>query len=190
LRSDHCLCAEIPRVENRSPFLVLRHIKEVWKTSNSARLAALALTQCQLVTYGTPAGVRDFGPLIPAGAWVLFPESMGPKERSEAGPTHNGTTPPRGTTVVVLDGTWHQAKRMLHRVDALHGLPRLSFRGPAGVPRLRRPTVSGGMSTLEAIAAAVEVLEGEAPARALRALHDTFVRRGLQLRTGVAATGA
>jgi DTW domain-containing protein YfiP len=159
------LCAEIPRVQTRTRFVIVRHFAERWKPSNSAHFARLAVDNCALVDYGD--GVLDERQLTDGGpAWVLFPDGDAPPPDA---------TPP--ARVIVLDGTWSQARRMRRRIQALRGLPFLRLPPPAvDRPRMRRPLDPGGMSTLEAIAGAVALLEGAERARPLEALHDRIAR--------------
>jgi DTW domain-containing protein YfiP len=84
--------------------------------------------------------------------------------------------PPR--TLLVLDGSWPQARRMAQRIPALRGLPRLALPAPATrVERMRTPPRADGLATLEAIARALELLEGPEIARPLDALFAEVVRR-------------
>ncbi len=82
----------------------------------------------------------------------------------------------------MLDGTWRQARAMYQRIPGLSALPAVRLEGPPrAVERLRTPARDDGRSTLEAIAEAVERLEGEAAAAPLWAIHAAFVvaaRRG------------
>lgn len=159
-----CLCAEIPRVASRTRFLVLRHLNESVKRTNSARLASLALPHCEI---RDTCERRERGPFEPPeGAWLLYPggSAVIPEGRPAA--------------VVVLDGSWRETKRMFLRNPALHRLPRLSLAAPTGTPRLRKPP-PGGMATLEAIAHAVEALEGPDVARPIHELFALFVSRSV-----------
>jgi DTW domain-containing protein YfiP len=70
----------------------------------------------------------------------------------------------------------------VQRVPALRRLPRLSLPGPDGGERLRTPTVKEGMSTIEAIARALELLGEPAAARALDAAHALAIRRADDMR--------
>jgi DTW domain-containing protein YfiP len=167
-----CLCAELPRVDNRTPVLLVRHVNEAWKTSNTARLLALALGRVELVPYGDKARTFEARLPLPAGAAVLYPD--GP-------PTPPGAPPP--SLLVVLDGSWSQARRMLQRHPAFQRLPRFSLPPPApGTFRLRQPPLSEGMSTLEAVAWALHRLEGPQVAEPLLALHALSAERGLRAR--------
>lgn len=166
-----CLCPDAPRLAVRTRLLVVRHHKEALKTTNTARLACLALEGSRMAGYGTPNVPFDPAPLTEPGTWLLFPDGGTPA---------GGRPPPR--QLVVLDGTWAQARRMVQRVPELRGLPRLALPPPPPRTRLRTPPHPDGMSTLEAIAQAYRVLEGEHVAAPLEALHDLFVERVLTLR--------
>jgi DTW domain-containing protein YfiP len=70
---------------------------------------------------------------------------------------------------------------MVQRIPALQRMPRVSLPTEAAV-RLRRPTVPGGMSTIEATAAALDLLGDAEAACGLRELHRVAVARALALR--------
>jgi DTW domain-containing protein YfiP len=72
---------------------------------------------------------------------------------------------------------------MVQRVSALHALPRLPLPAAAPAPRLRRP-VRGGMSTLEALAAALRALGEPEPAARL----DAVLAAGVELATRLRGT--
>jgi DTW domain-containing protein YfiP len=177
-----CLCPEIAPIEARTRFVLLRHASERNRPTNTARWAALALG-CELVDYGAPGEPVDVARVCEPGTWVLFPGPGAPPDAD----------PPR--RVLVLDGSWSQARRMLQRVPALRELPRLALAAPpaappgaAGLPRLRRPRIDAGMSTIEAIARALAQLgEPEAGAR-LDALHAAALARAWSLRGHPLAT--
>jgi DTW domain-containing protein len=170
-----CVCALIPEVRTRTRILIIRHVLERWKPSNTARLAALALPACSIVDHGGAeralTGIDDDD----ASAWLLYPG---------AAPSRPPGAP---RTLVVLDGSWPQTRRMAQRLAALRGLPRLSLPPPsAGLDRLRRPPLAAGMATIEALARALELLEGPEVARPLDALFAEVVRRSrAQGRQGV-----
>lgn len=160
-----CLCGDVVRVETKSRFVILRHMNESRRRTNSGRIAALALSNGELVDRRERGDELDFEP--PPGAWLLFPGG------------HTPASPAPPAAVVVLDGTWREAKRMFIRVPALQRLPRLSLGPPAPTLRLRKPP-SYGMATLESIAHAVEALEGPEKARPLHELFALFVARNLE----------
>jgi DTW domain-containing protein YfiP len=70
----------------------------------------------------------------------------------------------------------------VQRLAPLQTLPRLALPPPPGALRLRAPPAPGGMSTLEAIAAALELLGDQVSAAALRRLHDVAVEKTMRLK--------
>lgn len=165
---ERCLCAELPRLSTRTQILILRHAAERKKPSNTARIAQLCLEACRVVDYGLPGrGFSEPGLAEPA-SWLLYPDASG--VRPEGGPP---------CQLVVLDGTWSQTRRMLHRIEELRGMPRLSLEPPSAssIVRLRQARRPCEMATLEAIARALEILEGPAVGNALLDVFAMFVAR-------------
>lgn len=156
----------------RTRFVVLQHAHEVKKQSNTARMAALALRSCEVRLFGAEGVALQADDLSEPGTWLLFPSD---------GPAAPPPKPCSVARLVVLDGSWSQARRMLQRIAQLRGLPRLSLTPAAGRASLRTAP-PGGMSTLEAIARAVELLEGPSLAAPLDRLHGAMVQRVVRSR--------
>jgi DTW domain-containing protein YfiP len=173
-----CICDRIPRLEVPVRFVVLRHASEIPRLTSTVRWAALALPGTELVDYALPNSPIDGSRLAGPGTWVLFPSAR---------PTPPDS--PRPARIVVPDGTWQQARRMIQRVPALRALPRLSLPPAEPAPRLRRPPIAGGMSTLEAMAGALAFLGHAAEAARLLALHAAAVEQASRLRGTPAGIG-
>lgn len=175
LHRAHCICGKVPTVAARTELVIIRHSIESYRPSNSARIAALALERCRILTYGAPGETFDERSIQGEGTWVLYPG--GPPADLSAG---------RPRRLVVLDGTWRHARRMYLRIGALRGLPRLSLPAPARPParRLRRGRSLHEMATLEAIGRALELLEGEEIGRPLLDLYRLFVESALLAAAG------
>ncbi|MBZ4407090.1 DTW domain-containing protein [Myxococcus sp. XM-1-1-1] len=174
LPSPLCLCAELPSIPTRTELLVIRHHKETLKSTNTARMAALALPRCHIVSYGSPGQRFDASVLEDDGStWLLFPDAQ-----QTAAP--EAEKPRR---LIVLDGSWGQARRMVQRLPGLRRLPGLKLPPPPlDSRRLRRPPHPDGMSTIEAIAGALTYLEGEDVSRPLYDLHEKMIDRVLASR--------
>lgn len=159
----------------QTEIVVVRHVIESYRPSNSARIAALALPRCEVLRYGAPGETFDDGAIEREGSWVLYPGGP-PADLSASRPKR----------LVVLDGTWRHARRMYVRIDALRGLPRLSLPEPVDPParRLRRGRSTHEMATLEAIGRALELLEGPEIGRPLLDLYRLFVDRALAAAAG------
>lgn len=172
IRLEFCICPHVPRVETRTQLLVVRHERESWKSTGTARVAALALPNLSFVDFDDdPKGVNERLPVL-EDAMLLFPSDA---------PAPWPTSPPK--TLVVIDGTWRQTRRMYGKLPKLHGLPRLQLETPAAITlRLRDTTFDEGRSTLEALAEALHRLEGPGVSEPLLALHRDFVTRVLKAR--------
>ena len=138
-----CICASVPRFDTGVQLHIVRHVREHRKTTHSARLARQALSRCEILDYGdrdAPLQVDD----LPSSGYLLFPESLDQhgKPDPEGPPVHNlSSWPPPADlqNLVILDGTWSQARRMSHRLQPVASWPRVSFTEVAPRARIRRP---------------------------------------------------
>ncbi|KAF1030597.1 MAG: hypothetical protein GAK37_01215 [Pseudomonas sp.] len=149
----HCLCALIPQLNSRTRVLVLQHPSEVNHALNTARLAALGLVNAQLVVGEVFEGLETL--LNPPGYRVrlLFPAE-------DAQPLHTYVPSDEPLLLVVPDGTWRKARKLLHLNPLLAALPRVALApGAESRYRLRKAPGPGALSTVEAIVQALQVLE-------------------------------
>src|SRR4051812_23892831 len=160
-----CVCAHAPRVATRPSLVLVVHVHDLGRTSNTARLLALAVRDATLLCHGVFPAPADPAAHLPAGATpvVLFP-GLGAQPLTP----ELVAALPSPPALVVPDGNWRQAGRMVKRLPLLAGavkvaLPARAFAGPA----LRRNLEGHRMSTYEAVVQALGVLEGEAGARPL-----------------------
>jgi DTW domain-containing protein YfiP len=165
---DACFCAAIPHVPSRTRVVVVRHVAERRKVSNTGGLASRVIGG-RLVDHGGPGGPTDVGDLGDAPA-LLF----------TGGRTADWTPP---SALIVLDGTWGQVRAMRRRIPRLESLPVLSLPGVGTRRRMRRQHLPEGLSTLEAIAAALDELGEPEPAAALRSAFERATATWLALRS-------
>ena len=159
-----CLCATVPTVPTRTRVVIVRHHLEQHRSSNTGRLAHAALPNSVIVDHGGRGVPAVLPPLD--GAWLLYP----------AGPPADPAKVPPPSQIVVLDATWSQARRMYRKLGALRGLPVLGLPdAPVPAARLRASPGDGRVSTIEAIARALRLLEGEVAAAPLEELFARAV---------------
>lgn len=168
---SHCLCALIPNLASRTRVVLLQHPSEVKHALNTARLAALGLRNAELrvgeVFEDLPAllatpGYR-VGLLFPGdGAQVLEGYAQVP----EALPW----------LLVVPDGTWRKARKLLHLNPLLAALPRVTLGAvqPSRY-RVRKAPEEGALSTVEAVVQALNVLEAPVVFDALLRPFDALI---------------
>src|SRR5690606_21169198 len=152
----HCLCDQIQVVNNRTHVLVLQHPYDARHPLNTARLAVLGLTRAE-------RWIGEYFPqleshLASAGqALLLFP-SEEPAQCLPADHARSADT----SLLIVPDGTWRKARKIIHINPTLNRLPRFSLpRGDRSQYRIRKAPGPEAVSTIEAIVRTLSVLEPE-----------------------------
>ncbi|KMN08188.1 tRNA-uridine aminocarboxypropyltransferase [Pseudomonas helleri] len=152
----HCLCDLIPQLDSHTRVLLLQHPSEVNHALNTARLAALGLTNAELRVGEVFEDLHTL--LNPPGyqARLLFPGECAQPLQADAAATEK-------LLLVVPDGTWRKARKLLHLNPLLAQLPRVTLpEGAVSRYRLRKAPGPGALSTVEAIAQALDILEAPA----------------------------
>lgn len=155
-----CYCAQLPTLPTTSRVVILQHPRERDMAIGTARMARLCLPNAKLHVGahwdghpGLAAALADpsYPPIL------LYP---GPDARDLL------AEPPAGpVTLVVVDGTWSQARTVVRDNPVLHALPRYAFAAPEPSRyRIRREPRAEYCSTIEAVMYALGALEGD-PAR-------------------------
>lgn len=155
---DLCVCSVIAPLSLRTRVVVVMHRVEMFRHSNTGRLVNASLPNSEILVRGNPGETLSLEGRFEPGSrpLLLFP-----------GPASVALTPdvvaadPRPITLVVPDGTWNHARKMPARVPGLSGVPqvRLALAEPSSY-RLRKAPHPDRLSTFEAIARALELIEG------------------------------
>ena len=161
-----CYCAALPTLATRTRIVILQHPRERDMPIGTARMAQLCLPEAELhvgMRWGESAAFANAinDPARPA---ILL--APGPTARDIL------RDPPLGpVTLVVVDGTWSQAKVVVRDNPCLQDLPRYAFATPEPSQyRIRKEPRAEYVSTIEALMHVLGVLEGD-PSR-FRALLD------------------
>lgn len=152
--ASYCVCAHITAVRSQTRVLILQHPDESRHALNTARLAALGLPNSTLwVGEHFPDLASYLGQA--SAAFLLFPgsEAQAPQP---LGMLDAGDTP----LLIVPDGTWRKARKIVHMNPILAGLPRLMLaEGAPSRYRVRKATEPNAVSTIEAIVRTLTRLE-------------------------------
>ncbi|GFM72438.1 DTW domain-containing protein [Pseudomonas cichorii] len=166
---NHCLCALIPRLDSRTRVLLLQHPSEVSHALNTARLAALGLVNAQLVVGEVFEGLETLLNQPGYRACLLFPGEDAQVLAPYAGQDLS-------MLLVVPDGTWRKARKLLHLNPLLAALPRVTLGSvPVSRYRLRKAPGPDALSTLEAVTHALQALEPEADFSELLRPFDALI---------------
>ncbi|CAD5109650.1 tRNA-uridine aminocarboxypropyltransferase [Zestomonas carbonaria] len=167
---DHCLCALIPSLDSRARVLILQHPSETRHALNTARLAALGLRNAELLVGERFDDLEERLARPGYRSCLLFP---GEQAQPLAGFAEQGVEP---LLLVVPDGTWRKARKLLYLNPSLEALPRVAL--PEGLTsryRLRKAPMEGALSTLEAVVAALEIVEAPRRYDALLAPFEALI---------------
>jgi len=166
--SRPCLCAALPRepLALRTHVTVVQHAREARKGINTVALLrpllgpSLEVFQANFNEALPPA-------LLPAGAVLLYPAPDAMAVDTAAGAARLRALVDSGerVTLVVLDGTWRQAKRLYREFGAaLQRLPAVCLEAPRDdriYHAIRREPGAAQLSTFESVAAVLASLEGD-----------------------------
>ncbi len=163
-----CICALIPRLSTRTQLVVLVHYREARKPTNTGVLAARCVVDSRVAIIGE----RDRPVTLTAAPRALL---LYPSDDAVPLATAIADAPAEPWTLIVPDGNWRQAARMAKRVPGVEGARHVTLDDPRSSEyRLRAEPKRGGLATLEAIARALRVLEGDAGERVEAAMLDVF----------------
>jgi DTW domain-containing protein YfiP len=180
MRIDLCVCAAAPGLDLRTQVVVIMHFREIPLTTNTARLATLALKNSEIRVRGLPEQplkTNDLG-TDSREWWVLYPD-----ETAEVLDREWTLKRAKPVTLIVPDGNWAQAKKAFKREPGLQRFPRVKL--PPGPPSkywLRAAPRPEALSTYEAIARAMGALEGADVQARMEQFFDLMVERTLMAR--------
>ncbi|MEI9954073.1 MAG: tRNA-uridine aminocarboxypropyltransferase [Pseudomonadota bacterium] len=150
-----CYCAAVQPIETRTRVVILQHPRETDVPINTARIAELSLSNSTLhvgVDFARDETLRAALSDPAAPPVLLYPSADAKDLALEA--------PPGPVTLVVIDGTWWQASKVFKQNPFLRALPRYGL-APSEQSRyrIRREPAAHCLSTIEALEAALSVLE-------------------------------
>lgn len=146
------------------------HAKELKRTTNTGRLALKALVNSEMRIRGADKEAVDLSDLLSQNyRTILFFPSEDAVELNEAFVNEC----PLPIQLIVPDGSWRQASKVHYRHHELKDVLRVKITTPNLNPlHMRAETTEFGMATLEAIALALEIIEGEEVGRQLKELYQ------------------
>ena len=170
-----CMCAALPRLDLRTKIALVIHHRELTRSSNTGLLALRALVNSELRIRGESRETLDLEDLLsPRYRSLVFYPSSDAVELDREFVAQD----PRPIQLIVPDGTWRQARKLHSRHHELKDIPRVKISTPNHSSfQLRAQSRPEGMATLQAIAAALRMIEGdEVSAQLMQLFHARVVR--------------
>jgi len=175
-----CLCAALPRIRIDTPLVLLQHVRERSKPTNTGRLFARMVENVSVLPWGMREPAFDPGPLRdPSIEWLLLYPRVGAPVLDAGWKEARG----RRRGFVVLDGSWSQCSHVRRRQPELAALPCVALPpGPPAFWTVRSQHLEEGRSTFEAALQVVELFEGRALVAPLRRCFAELTARMLHLK--------
>jgi DTW domain-containing protein len=175
-----CMCAEVPRLELRTKIALVIHHRELSRSSNTGLLALQSLVNSEVRIRGEGRETLDLGDLLsPDYRTLLFFPSTEALELDRDLVCQDS----RPIQLIVPDGTWRQAQKVHSRHSELRNIPRVKIGAPNHTTfQLRAQSRPERMATLQAIACALRIIEGDLVAARLMKLYHARLDRTLRAR--------
>lgn len=182
INNNLCVCSELHPTQCESLVSLIVHVSELKLTSNTAQFIEKLLPQnAEIVIRGRMNEVFEPTAILerPGRALFLFPTEDAVELNEEfkekyPGPYH----------IIIPDGNWNQAKRVKKREEGLKDV--MSVKLPPGIfgeYQLRRAPQPEWVSTFEAVAHALGILEGTRVRDHLMTFFRHWVKTTLYNRT-------
>lgn len=166
-----CYCAHVREVPTSTRVVIVQHPREADVPINTARIAKLCLPNSEIIVTVEADRERVVQALIEqakhGSVGLLFP-GEDTKDIRELAPRED-----KSRTLVVIDGTWWQASKVLKKSPGLASLPRYGLipQSPSNYRIRKEPSIEC-LSTIEALCEALSCLEG--PTVNVRAMLAPF----------------
>jgi len=186
IRKPLCFCSWIAHIALQTRLIVLMHTNEEVLTTNTARLAAKALTHSDLRIFGRKDERMITDGLIASErtSLLLYPSPIAKELTPEF--VSRLSLP---VNLIVPDGSWNQTTKFVRHQPALAGIQHVKLvPGAPSEYRLRTQRDDQNLCTLEAIARAVGAIESLDAQRKLETLLRVLVERTLWSRGKIAAS--
>lgn len=173
---------DIPAFTLATRVVLVMHTRERAKPTATGPLALLSLPNSTTLIHGERDDRLDLNQLFtPERRVLLLYPAEGARSLADVA-AERGARP---ITLIVPDGNWRQAARAARRIPGVERAECVVL--PAGEPTewgVREETKDGGLSTFEAIARAIGILEGEAIEAAMMTVFRKMVAHTWEMRGG------
>ena len=183
VNNHFCVCEFIKPFKIQTNVSLIVHVRELKLTSNTAQFAQKMLPEnAEVVIRGRVHDTFQAGPVLERSgrALFLYPHEDAIELNEEfkekyPGPYH----------LIIPDGNWQQARKVRQREEGFVRLPAVKL--PPGIISeygLRKALHPEWVSTYEAMAHSLGVLEGEDVRERLMEFFRVWVKRTQQARSG------
>jgi DTW domain-containing protein YfiP len=158
-----CYCSVIERLDPKMKFVILIHPIEVRRRIATGRMSHLILEGSHLIKGEDYTHDKELNAILDDP--TLYPVILYPGKKavnlSQTNLSERMKLVPKDKqlALIVIDGTWNTARKMMHVSRNLHALPQVCFSLESESRfRVRKQPAPGCFSTIEAIYHSIELL--------------------------------
>ena len=155
---QRCYCDLVTAVASKVEVIIWQHPSEVDHPKGTVPLLSRSLPNSRVISgeHFTLEQIESISDDGDKRLYLLFPKS------GDMFPSSPEST--ASIRLLVLDGTWRKARKLIYENPWLNTLPRINLHGDCHDPlasnyRIRKAEKEGQLSTLEATCSAIEQLE-------------------------------
>jgi DTW domain-containing protein YfiP len=151
-----CICAAIKTIRNKTTVIILQHPSEEKTAKNTAKLLNLSLTDCQIIKGENNSDFFILKNLPLDSTFLLYPNQNAVSLEDQ----NLQSRLKKITHLIVIDGTWKKAYKMLQLTTLLQHFKTVSFSNlPKNRYVIRKAPRADSLSTLEAVAQSLLLIE-------------------------------
>lgn len=183
INNHFCVCHAISPLEIQSKVSLIVHVSELSLTSNTAQFVEKLLpNNAEIFIRGRMNDTFSGGPILAREGHPLF---LFPSEDSLELNDDFLKSTPGPFNLIIPDGNWNQAKKVKTREANFHAIQAVRLpTGLVGEYKLRKAPQPDWVSTFEAVAYALGVLEGKPVQEHMLTFFRAWVQATLNSRSG------
>ncbi|WP_166421412.1 tRNA-uridine aminocarboxypropyltransferase [Pseudoalteromonas sp. Z1A8] len=169
-----CICSAITNINNNVTVIILQHPSEEKIAKNTAKLLNLCLTDCQIIKGENNDDFSILKTLPVSSTVLLYPNenAINLDDNAKQASINNITH------LIVVDGTWKKAYKILQLTPLLNQFKTVSFKQlPKNRYAIRKAPRADSLSTLEAVAHSLFLIEQLNPAPLYNALNELIQKQ-------------
>ncbi|MBH0051923.1 tRNA-uridine aminocarboxypropyltransferase [Pseudoalteromonas sp. SWYJZ19] len=169
-----CICSAITNINNKVTVIILQHPSEEKIAKNTAKLLNLCLTDCQIIKGENNDDFSILKTLPVSSTVLLYPNenAINLDDNAEQASINNITH------LIVVDGTWKKAYKVLQLTPLLNQFKTVSFKQlPKNRYAIRKAPRADSLSTLEAVAHSLLLIELLDPAPLYNVLDELIQKQ-------------
>ncbi|MEI8668975.1 DTW domain-containing protein [Pseudoalteromonas sp. B131b] len=169
-----CICSATTNINNKVTVIILQHPSEEKIAKNTAKLLNLCLTDCQIIKGENNDDFSILKTLPISSTVLLYPNenAINLDDNAEQPSVKNITH------LIVVDGTWKKAYKILQLTPFLNQFKTVSFKQlPKNRYAIRKAPRADSLSTLEAVAHSLLLIEQLNPAPLYNVLDELIQKQ-------------